>query len=349
MISMNSKKSVLINAGIIGVIIVGYITVTLLTTKPPEKILSFENVGLQVPLKSLNGDLSKIASLKEYRGQTVLIHFWASWCEACAADQKKMEQLAKSYHDNSSIKIIGIASSDTREAIEKSGLLNNGVNNSEKDNSYPQFLDETGNLALALGVKSLPQTLLIDPQGHVVVHLQRPIDPNQLDALENQMNQLSEDRIPPFAFESSMGQAVNQTTFYQKVWVADFIFTSCPGMCPMLTTKMHLIQEAFKGNDRLKLVSISVDPDTDTREVLQTYQRKYNVDPDQWYFLRGKMDEVKRLLVNGFKLGTMEEPKYHTGKLVLIDQASKIRGYYDADSSQSLDKLKTDIAKLLKP
>ena len=340
MIPMNSKKSVLINAMIFAVIIVGFVTVNFFTSEPTAKIVSFENVGLQVPLKRLNGDISKTASLKEYRGQNILIHFWASWCDACAADHKVMEQLALSYQGNTSIKIIGIASSDTQKAIDESGLI--------KKSSYPQFLDETGNLALALGVKSLPQTILIDSTGRVLFQLARPFDAHQHELIENRINALSETQVPPFVFENTEGKPVTENSLGQKVWVADFMFTSCPDMCPMLTAKMHLLQEAFKSDDRFKMVSITVDPETDTKAVLKNYEKKFKVDPEKWYFLRGNMDAVKSLLVNGFKLGTMEEPQFHSGKFILVDQTNKIRGYYDADASESFEKLKVDIAKLLK-
>jgi len=339
MISMHNKKTVLINIGIFAAIIVGYISVTLLTTETPPKLLSFENVGLQVPLKPLNGDLSKTVTLKDFRGQNLLVHFWASWCDACALDHKAMAQIAESYQSNSSIKIIGIASSDTQSAIDQSGML--------KNSPYPEFLEESGNLALAMGVKTLPQTLLIDAEGHVLIHLQRQIDPHQVESIENKINSLTMDRVPPFHFESSRGKEVSLETLKQKIWVADFMFTSCPDMCPMLTSKMHLLQEAFSKDDRVNLVSVTVDPDTDTPAALQTYEKKYQVNPDRWFFLRGKMDAVTNLLVKGFKLGTFEEPEFHTGKFILVDQNQKIQGYYDADSSQSFEKLKSDIQSLL--
>ncbi len=337
---MNSKKGIVINAAIIGAIIIGFLIINFFTSTPAPKMLSFENVGLQTPLKILNGDPSKTTSLKAYQGQNILIHFWASWCEACAADQKVMNQLAKSYESNSSIKILGIASSDTSQAIEKSGVI--------KESRYPQFLDESGDLALAMGVKSLPQTLLIDSKGQIIAQITRPFDPNLVDRLENQINTLSESYLPTFSLEKSSGKLLTDADLSQKVWVADFIFTSCPSLCPMLTNKMHLLQEAFKKDDRFRMVSVSVDPDTDTPSVMKAYEKKHDIDPEKWYFLRGKTDAVTNLLVRGFKLGTMEKPEFHTGKIVLVGQHNKVFGYYDADNSQSFEKLKTDISNLLK-
>jgi len=340
MVPMNSQKTVLINVLIFAAIIVGFLVVNFFTSEPAPKILSFESAGLQVPLKPLNGDLSKTTSLKDFRGQSLLIHFWASWCEACASDQKAIDQIVNSYHGHSSVKIIGIAGSDTVKAIDQSGLI--------KNSAYPQFLEETGNLALALGVKSLPQTLLIDAKGRVVMQIPRPFDAHQVDLLETRMNAMTENRVPAFALETSLGKTLNETSLDNKVWVADFIFTSCPDMCPMLTSKMHVLQEEHKNDDRFKLVSITVDPDTDTPEVLRAYQKKFKVDSDQWYFLRGNIKAIENLLVNGFKLGTVDQPELHSGKFILVDQSSKISGYYDAESSESFGKLKTEITKLLK-
>ena len=340
MIVMDSKKSVIVNSAIIGVIILGYLIVNFFTTPAKTKVVSFENVGLQVPLKPLFGDSSKTTTLKEYQGKSVLIHFWASWCEACAADQKVMERLAESYAQ-SGVKMIGIASSDTREAIEKTGVI--------KNTSFPQYLDESGNLALALGVKTLPQTILIDSEGRELIHLTRPFDPQQLEKVEKRLNVFAENsHTLHFALESSHGQTISESTLSHQVWVADFIFTSCPGICPTLTQKMHSLQETFKQEDHVKFVSVTVDPETDTKEALQAYEKKYHVDPDKWYFLRGTMKKVDDLLVNGFNLGTLDDPTYHSGQFILVDGSNHIKGYYDPDSTESFTKLKSDISALLK-
>lgn len=344
MILMSSQKGIVVNVLIFAAIIIGYIGVTFLTTQPEAKTLSFESSSLQVALNPLNGDSSKAITLKQFRGQSILINFWASWCQACDAEQDNLAKLAQTYN-GTSIKMIGIASSDTREAIEKSGKL--------KNISYPQFVDETGNLALALDVKTLPQTLLVDPQGRIASHFKSPINADQMATLEKQMATLSGAsdalrKIPEFALESSFGQHISNITLEKKVWVANIMFTSCPSLCPMLTTKMHTLQEEFKKDDRFKLVSISVDPKTDTQQVLRDYQKKHDADPSRWYFLTGKMEAIKNLLVAGFKLGTSEKPEFHSSRFVLVDRFNRIRGYYDAESSESFERLKSDIAHLLK-
>jgi protein SCO1 len=343
MLLMTDKKSIKINVALFAAIIFGYATFTTLWTQPGPKILSYESVSLQVPLTPLNSPAPQTpVTLKDFRGQALLIHFWASWCEACEADRSRFEQLAKKYHGP--IKMIGIASSDQRDAIEKSGKLSGSA--------YPQFLEPTGNLALALDVKSLPQTLLIDSSGKVVAQFREAIDEQQMTSLEKTMAKLpatdvAVGNVPMFELESSSGVKVNRGNLDNKVWVADFIFTSCSSQCPMLTEKMKTLQEQFKSNEDFKLVSISVDPKTDRPAVLKNYQEQHGADPSHWYFLTGTFDSVMNLLVDGFKLGTRSAPQLHTQRFVLVDRMDRIRGYYDADSPESFAKLKTDIGQLL--
>jgi protein SCO1/2 len=349
MILMKSKKDIIINAGIFAAIIVGYIIVTFFTAQPEVKTLSFESVGLQAPLKSLSGaknsgDQNKVATLKQFRGQPLLINFWASWCKACELEKGRLDQLAKNF-SGSSIKMIGIASTDTLAALEKSGKLDY--------KNYPQYLDEDGSLALALDVKTLPQTLLIDSQGRVLSHFKRTITDEEVVTLEKQMTALNGvagvlGEVPKFNLVSSKGEKFDNSRLQNKIWVADFIFTSCPDQCPLLTSKMRQLQEMFSANDKFRLVSVSVDPNKDTPQVLQKYEEKYGVDQNKWYFLTGKYGAIKKLLAVGFKLGTPEEPDLHTTKFVLVDGLGKIRGYYDSDSLDSIEKLKYDINHLLK-
>jgi protein SCO1/2 len=90
-----------------------------------------------------------------------------------------------------------------------------------------------------------------------------------------------------------------------------------------------------------------VDPKNDTPEVLRRYQEKFGVQDSNWYFLTGKFGAIKHLIGGGFKLGTPESPELHTGKFVLVDGSAQIRGYYDSTAEGSIDKLKTDIKRVL--
>lgn len=343
MISMSNKKHIIINVSVIAAVIIGYVIVTMWTTQPRLATFSFESSGSQSSLQPLNGEKTAPITLKELRGQALLINFWASWCEACDAERASLEELSAATK-GSGVKMIGIASSDTRAAVEKSGKL--------KFKNFPQYLEESGNLALASGVETLPQTLLIDRQGNIINHIKTALGPREVEVLHKQIEALNGGvgvlgEVPEFSLQSSSGQTVSRRDLHNKIWVVDFIFTSCPDLCPTMTTKMRDLDREFKKDDRFRLVSITVDPKNDTPEVLRRYQEKFGVQDSNWYFLTGKFGAIKHLIGGGFKLGTPESPELHTGKFVLVDGSAQIRGYYDSTAEGSIDKLKTDIKRVL--
>ena len=154
--------------------------------------------------------------------------------------------------------------------------------------------------------------------------------------------------IPEFEFIDSEGQSVNLNTLKGKVWVADFIFTTCTMACPIMTDNMNTIHKKYKKNDNLRLVSISVYPEYDTPEVLKEYASQYNANTDKWHFLTGKEATVKNIIKNGFKIGDYEDIIFHSEKFALVDKNGMIRSYYNGMKTEDMDKLKKDINRLLK-
>ena len=132
-----------------------------------------------------------------------------------------------------------------------------------------------------------------------------------------------------------------------KVWVADFIFTTCNMACPVMTGNMNLVHKAFKENDDVRIVSISVYPEYDTPEVLTEYASRYNANTDRWHFLTGSEELVQDIIKNGFKIGDYEDIIFHSEKFALVDQQGQIRGYYNGMKTEEITQLKTDIKKLL--
>lgn len=132
-----------------------------------------------------------------------------------------------------------------------------------------------------------------------------------------------------------------------KLWVVDFFFTSCAGPCPMMTQAMHNVQQSFLGDARTQFVSISVDPETDTPERLKEYGEKYKADFANWHFLTGPMEEIQKLAVEGFKVGSVEDPVIHSTRFILVDQKGQIRGYYMGLDANELEKLIDDMVQLL--
>jgi len=151
--------------------------------------------------------------------------------------------------------------------------------------------------------------------------------------------------VPQFEFVNQDGEPYGLEDFKGKVSVLDFIFTNCPGPCPIMSSKMEDLYNYYDGAEQVQFISISVDPARDTLEALQAYAVRHSVDDDRWNFLRAPIDEVKTLSVEGFMLGG-DFPMGHSTKFVLIDQQGQIRGYYRSMEDASLNALKTHIEAL---
>lgn len=150
---------------------------------------------------------------------------------------------------------------------------------------------------------------------------------------------------PPLALLDQTGRAFDAARVKGKVWVANFMFTSCPDVCPLLTSKMRSLQLRF-GNHRkdIAFVSISVDPDHDTPEVLATFAKEHEADLGNWSFLTGPSEQVRSVVMEGFKQAMEEVPAtdseprniLHGTHITLIDKRGRIRGFYRTDNASLL-------------
>jgi protein SCO1/2 len=152
-------------------------------------------------------------------------------------------------------------------------------------------------------------------------------------------------QIQAFSLVERSGKTVTLSDLAGDVWVADFIYTSCQTACPMLTSRMGTVQDFVRtrdtkagGDAHIRLVSFSVDPQTDTPDRLAAYATKWNADPRIWLWLTGSIAEMNRAVTEGLKIpfgkgaGTTDAfDVMHGEKLVLVDRRGRIRGYYDAD------------------
>lgn len=151
-------------------------------------------------------------------------------------------------------------------------------------------------------------------------------------------------RVPVFSLTTESGLSVSDAMFRGKVSVVDFIFTSCAGICPMMSGRMAWLQEELRDRPEIRFVSFSVDPATDTPEVLKEYGKRYGAIPGTWTFLTGDREQIYSITKNGFHLGLEAEGEnaiIHSPKFVLVDTAGSIRGYYDSDSTDAMDILKS--------
>lgn len=132
-----------------------------------------------------------------------------------------------------------------------------------------------------------------------------------------------------------------------KVWAVNFIFTTCQGVCPTMTKNMAEVQKNFEGQANVNFVSISVNPETDTPEILSEYRKKHNVTADNWHFLTGDRDRIKKLMFDDMKLGYSDDVIFHSDRMVLVDGNLKIRGYYTGTQKDEYRKLSADINRLI--
>ncbi len=163
--------------------------------------------------------------------------------------------------------------------------------------------------------------------------------------------------VPAFSLIERTQQPFGHTDLTGSVWVANFIFTHCPGRCPLLSQRMARLQTTLR-TEPVRFISFSVDPERDTPEVLQVYARRYHADDQRWLFLTGERATMYTLIREGFRLGvealapddprlTTHEPIVHSNRFVLIDPQRRIRGYYRGDDTESMVRLLQDIETLM--
>jgi len=144
-------------------------------------------------------------------------------------------------------------------------------------------------------------------------------------------------RLADFELTECSGRTVTRADLAGRPFVLDFIFTTCAGPCPRMSASMEVLQDELAGSD-VRLVSVTVDPATDTPAVLAEYAERYGADPERWWFLTGEA-EVLYGLARSVHLAAAPDPKAargfqvsHSTKLLVVDGGGVVRGYYDGDS-----------------
>ncbi len=164
--------------------------------------------------------------------------------------------------------------------------------------------------------------------------------------------------LPDFSLIERSGRTVTRADLAGQVWIADFIFTQCPGICPLLSANMAKVQRALRDAQvDARLVSISVDPANDTPQALSEYAKRYSAEPDRWLFLTGERDALHTLIGKGFLLSVAErspdeaadtgELITHSDRFVLVDRQARIRGYYHGTDDAALARLIVDVGVLV--
>ena len=153
--------------------------------------------------------------------------------------------------------------------------------------------------------------------------------------------------VPAFELTSENGAPFGSANLAGKIWVADFIFTTCPGPCPRMSSQMRRIQEMTAALPQVELVSITVNPDVDTPTVLAEYAKRYLANPARWHFLSGKMETLHKLKREGFKLGDVTGNLEHSTRFVLIDRKGRVRAYYATLDGDPVPRVVADVRRLM--
>ncbi|MFN7139614.1 MAG: SCO family protein [Limisphaerales bacterium] len=162
--------------------------------------------------------------------------------------------------------------------------------------------------------------------------------------------------LPDFTLTNQTGKPVSLASLRGDVWLANIIFTRCPGPCARMTKQFAEIQSALPTNKRLKLVTLTADPDFDTSSVLAGYAERFGADSSSWYFLTGTKKEIYRLALEGLMLAVQEKTPdqqtssddlfIHSTLFVLVDKKGNVRSFYESTDEGVNQRILTDMKQL---
>jgi len=156
--------------------------------------------------------------------------------------------------------------------------------------------------------------------------------------------------VPSFEFPAQTGDTLSDQDLRGSVYVVDFFFTECPAACPMMSSNMTKVQEAFRDVPGFKIVSFSLEPQKDSIPVLQEYAKRFGAVPGHWYFLTGEQRAIYALGREHFKLAVVYNGPSdidHSEKFVLVDTKGGIRGFYQGTNEKEVGQLIKDARYLL--
>ena len=169
-------------------------------------------------------------------------------------------------------------------------------------------------------------------------------------------------KVPEFSFTNQDQKTITNKSYHKKVYIVEFFFTTCPSICPVMNKNMVKIQDEFFGNPNLGIASFTIDPNTDTAEVLKEYASQYKITNPNWNLLTGDKEAIYKLANSGFNLYVGENSEVdggfeHSGFFALIDKEGNIRSrfdeqgnpiiYYNGLEDEGIQMLKEDIKLLL--
>jgi protein SCO1/2 len=161
--------------------------------------------------------------------------------------------------------------------------------------------------------------------------------------------------VPSFSFDNQEGHSITDKDLTGKVYVAEYFFTTCKGICPKMNINMKKLSGDYAGETNFRILSYTVDPETDSVGRMKHYADSLGADPNRWWFLTGRKDSLYHLARNGYLLDdpknnalNINEQFLHTQFVALVDKSGRVRKIYDGLKQEELDQLEKDIEVLLK-
>lgn len=186
------------------------------------------------------------------------------------------------------------------------------------------------------------------------------INPNELkpEMVDDSLRNIGQGhRIGAFEMINQNGAKVTLESVKGKIHVAEYFFTHCQSICPVMNKQMQRVHRKFKSNDDVKILSFTVDPENDSVQRMKWYANKHGASGDNWHFLTGEKDALYKLARTSYfvlkpaearNLGDAGSDFIHTNNFVLVDRELRIRGYYDGTKQAEVTKMMADMELLLK-
>ena len=172
--------------------------------------------------------------------------------------------------------------------------------------------------------------------------------PSGLPYFSNDTFHSEEYQVRTFEFYNQDSTLISRRNFENKIWVSDFFFSTCEGICPIMTSNLSIVQDSFRGDTNFLILSHTVDPETDDVHTLNAYSKRFGAEKNQWQFVTGQKEIIYDLARTSYfsatpKDSTLGEDFVHSQLICLVDPHLHIRGYYDGTNGKDIQKMIRDI------
>ena len=191
----------------------------------------------------------------------------------------------------------------------------------------------------------------VQKKDHLPIYNPSDINPSLVDESVRKLDHGH--RIQQFTLINQLGDTITEKNFEGKIYVADFFFTTCPTICPIMKRQMLRVYEKYKDNPDVLILSHTIDPDYDSVEVLHEFADRLGVSSKTWHFVTGNKDSIYDIGQNSYMVTARQDPDepggyLHSGAFLLIDKDRRVRGIYDGTIEEKVDVLMKDMDKFLK-